>query len=335
MTPIRRRTLAAGAAAVLATPRIAKAAPEFEWRLGHTAPDTFPLHRRLVEAVTEIETKSEGRIKITVHPDSQLGGQLGLLQQGRGGNVQIAPVTGVSLYGVLSTMYVQAVGFAFPGYDRLWPAMDGDVGKLLRSQMRERLGVMAMARCWDFGFRQITTRDRPVKTPADLKGLKIRVPVDPDLTALFQALHATPLGMDLQNLLPAMSAGDVDAQEGVLPFVQATGLFRLQSFCALTDHTWDGQWICINNRAWARLPDNLKTIVAEAFDAAALRQRTDTATTETTIRTDLTKYGMTFNTIDPAPFRSTLRQAGYYEKAQQRTGDDLWAALEKYVGPLA
>ena len=337
MTPTRRRMLVAGSAALAAPalPRFAAAAPEFEWRLGHTAPERFPLHKRLVEAANEIGTQSEGRIQLTVRPDSQLGGQLGLLQQVRTGSVEITPVTGQSLIGILAAMFVQSVGFAFAGYDRLWPAMDGDLGRLIRAQIQERLGLVAMLRCWDFGFRQITTRKKPVLVAADLDGLKIRIPVDPDLTALFQALKATPLGMNLQDLMPALKSGAVDAQDGVLPLVSAARLYEQQSFCSATNHIWDGQWLCINAKAWMRLPDKLKNVVAAALDQAATRQRADSVAAEADVRKELTAKGMSFNTVDPASFRSALRSAGYYGKARQRVGDEIWDTLEKYTGPLA
>lgn len=335
MMPTRRRLLRAGAASTFFLPRFASAAPEFEWRVGHTAPSAFPFHKRLVEAAAEIGTKSGGRIQLTVHPESQLGGQLGLMQQVRGGTVTMTPVTGQSLAGILGPIAVLSTGFAFAGYDRLWPAVDGDLGKAVRTLVRERLDVVPMARCWDFGFRQMTTRDRPIQTAADLEKLKVRVPIDPELTALFQALKAVPLGMNLQDTIPALHTRAVDAQDGLLPLVLAAKMFLDQSFCSITNHVWEGQWMCISAKAWLKLPDELKDIVAAALDLAGLRQRADNAAAEAEVRATLTRIGMTFNDVDPKSFRATLRSAGYYEKASQRAGDELWGLLEKYVGALA
>lgn len=335
MRPTRRGLLVTGAAAAVSLPRVAKAAAEFEWRLAHSAPEGFPLHKRLVEAANEIDTKTEGRVQISVYPNSQLGGQLGLLQQVRSGGLQITPVTGQSLAGILGQSFVQSVGFAFTDYTRVWAALDGDLGKGLRALIQERLGLVPMTRCWDFGFRQLTTRDRTVKSAVDLEGLKIRVPIDPDLIWLFQSLTAAPLGMNLQDMMPALQSRAVDGQEGVLPLVMAAGLYQQQSYCAMTNHVWDGQWLCINAQAWRKLPETLRQIVAASFDAAGLSQRDDTASTETNVRNELTKFGMTFNAVDPAGFRSLLRKSGYYAKASGRVGDELWGALEKYAGRLA
>jgi len=333
MTLTRRRIVATALAAPL-LPRFAKAA-EFEWRLGHTAPATFPLHKQLVQAAAEIAKASDGRIAIKVFPESQLGAQLGLLAQLRAGNIEATPVVGQALAGVLGAVFVQSVGFGFAGYSQLWPALDGDLGKALRFQFQERLGLIAMEKAWDFGFRQVTTRKKPIVTAADLVGLKIRTPVDEELVGLFHTLKAAPLAMNLQDMIPAMQAGAVDAQEGILPLVQAAGLDQQQGCCSITNHSWDGQWLCFNNRAWLRLPDKLKDVVSTALNRAAVRQRADVAADEAAAKTDLTGKGMVFNTPDPASFRSVLRSAGYYDKARKRVGDELWGLLEKYSGRLA
>jgi len=235
----------------------------------------------------------------------------------------------------LGPMFVQSVAFGFAGYEKLWAALDGDLGKALRNQVQQRLGMVAMDRCWDFGFRQITTRNKPIATAADLVGLKIRTPVDPDLVGLFQALKAVPLGMNLQDLMPALQAGAVDAQDGILPLVQAAQVYEQQRFCAITNHSWDGQWMCVNAKAWGRLSDKLKDVVAAALNKGGVAQRADTVANESDVQKALTDKGMTFNKADPASFRSALRSAGYYEKAKQRVGEDLWGLLEKYSGRLA
>ncbi len=333
MSPTRRLVVGAGLTAPF-LPRFAKAA-EFEWRLGHTAPESFPLHKQMLQAAEEIAKASDGRVAFKVIPDSQLGGQLGLMAQVRAGSVEATPIIGQALAGVLGPVFVQSVGFGFAGYPQLWPAMDGELGKALRFQFQERLSLVAMEKVWDFGFRQVTTRKKPIVTAADLVGLKIRTPVDEELVGMFRALKAAPLAMNLQDLIPAMQAGAVDAQDGILPLVQAAGLDQQQGFCSMTNHSWDGQWLCFNNRAWLRLPDKLKDVVATAFNQAALRQRTDVAADEAAAKADLTGKGMVFNTPDPASFRAALRSAGYYEKAQKRVGDALWGLLEKYAGRLA
>jgi TRAP-type C4-dicarboxylate transport system substrate-binding protein len=109
----------------------------------------------------------------------------------------------------------------------------------------------------------------------------------------------------------------------------------VQSLCALTNHVWDGEWICVSGNSWSKLPAKLKDIVVGALNESALRQRQDAADADVKMRKGLEAVGMKFNTVDPRGFRSVLSESGYYAVWQTRMGDDAWAVLEKYTGRLA
>jgi TRAP-type C4-dicarboxylate transport system substrate-binding protein len=162
----------------------------------------------------------------------------------------------------------------------------------------------------------------------------VRTPPEADFIGLFQALKALPVALPLATLTQALGTHAADGQDSVLPLVRAAGLFRVQSHCALTNHVWDGEWICVSGRSWSKLPANLKTIVVAALNESGLRQRQDTAAADVAMRQGLEADGMTFNAVDPAGFRSVLRASGYYAAWRTRMGDEAWMALEKYVGRL-
>ena len=329
----RRAMLAAAAVAVPFLPRLARAA-EFTWRVGHNLPVDFPLHLRLVEAAGTIASRSEGQMAVEIYPDSQLGSGVGLLAQLRAGTIDVAPLTSQLLAQDLAVAALPMVGFAFAGTDPLWSALDGDAGGFIRGQIKEQLGLVAMDRCWDFGFRQITTSDKAVKSAGDMAGLRLRTLPDADFIGLFQALKALPVAMPLNTLQKALGSHAIDGQDSVLPLVQAAGLSRVQSRCALTNHIWDGEWICVSGNAWSRLPAKLKDVVVAALNESGLRQRQDIAEANARTRKSLEAAGMTFNTVDPLDFRAVLRTSGYYAAWRTRMGDGAWAALEKYAGRL-
>jgi TRAP-type transport system periplasmic protein len=333
-TGLPRRAAIAGGLAAPWLPRFARAA-EFTWRIAHNAPADFALHVRLIEAAGSIANRSNGQMQVEVYPNSELGALVGLFAQLRAGAIDAVPLTHQLLATNLAVSALPMAGFAFGGYDAVWPAMDGDVGKYLRGQFRERLGLIAMNRCWDFGFRQVTTSGRAVGKAGDMDGLRLRTPPEADLIGLFQALKALPLALPLSSLEAALRSRSIDGQEGVLPLVKAAGLFRMQSLCALTNHVWDGQWICASGKSWTGLPVKLQEIVATALDESALHQRQDTVALDVTIRRDLEAAGMKFNQIDRESFRSALRQAGYYATWRKKMGDEASVALEKYTGRLA
>ena len=146
--------------------RYAQAA-EYSWKFAHTSPLTFPLHIRLAEAAEQIGKDSNGRMELQVFPDAQLGGDNDLMSQARAGAIEFCQPTGQILASILPVTAISALGFAWSDYSKVWPAMDGDLGKFVRAQIAAKAGLVAMDRMWDLGFRQITTstsRSRPRTT---------------------------------------------------------------------------------------------------------------------------------------------------------------------------
>src|SRR6476646_7321897 len=120
---------------------------------------------------------------------------------------------------VLATLVPNAgiinTGFAFTSYDEVWKAMDGDLGKFVKSQI-ENVGVLQVGKYWDNCFRQLTSSTREIKTPDDLKGFKMRVPAAPILTSLFQALGAGPTPINFNEVYSALQTKVVEGQENPL-----------------------------------------------------------------------------------------------------------------------
>jgi TRAP-type C4-dicarboxylate transport system substrate-binding protein len=201
---------AAGLAALF-LPRFARAA-EFTWRIGHSAPVDFALHLRLLEAVDTIVGRSEGQVAVQVYPNSELGSPLGLLTQVRAGTIDAVPLTSQILAKNLSIAALPTLGFAFAGYDHLWPAIDGEAGTFVRAQIKERLDLVAMNRCWDSGFRQITTSRTSVHTATDMVGLRLRTPPETDFIDLLQAIKALPVAIPLSELERAPDSHEIGCE---------------------------------------------------------------------------------------------------------------------------
>jgi TRAP-type C4-dicarboxylate transport system substrate-binding protein len=337
---VSRRFVLAGA---LATPFIGKAfigragaaEPARVLRVAHAAPSTFPLQLRLTEAAAQINLRSEGKVALQIHPNSELGSPVGMLGQVRAGTLDAAALSSQTLAEDLVSMNLPLIGFAFAGYDQLWPALDGELGAMLIRQMRARLDLVAVGRCWDFGFRQITTATRPIATAADMSGMLIRSPPEIPFVTLLQALQVRPVNYALDELSRALQTHSVEGQQGMIRLVLEAGLFQWQSHCALTNHIWDGQWLLFSRKVWDRIPADLQGIITTACDEAALAQRKDTATAEAVIRGKLEQAGMTFNAVEPDSFRAALTASGYYANWRSKLPEDGWALLEKFSGRLA
>src|SRR3954452_4065626 len=124
---------------------------------------------------------------------------------------------------------------------------------------RPKVGLVVMDKIWDNGFRQLTTGTRPVASLADLKGMKIRVPVSPIFTSMMKALGASPASANINELYSALQTKVFDGQENPLTNIQYFRIYEVQKFCALTSHMWEGYWLIGNRRAFARMPADLQT----------------------------------------------------------------------------
>ena len=165
----RRNFMATGAVAGTALAvgtRPSHAAAEFALRFGHGFPSTHPLNVRAAKAAVRIKDETKGRVMMEMFPDSQLGGDSDLLTQLRSGALDMFSTGGLILSTLVKVASINGMGFAFAGYEKVWPAMDGEVGTIIRDGFA-KAGLHAF-KTWDNGFRQITSSIKPIKEPGDL-----------------------------------------------------------------------------------------------------------------------------------------------------------------------
>lgn len=337
MNTFDRRSFVLGGAATLGTgillPRFAHAA-EYTYKYANNLPPTHPINVRAAEAAKRIKEETGGRVELQIFPSSQLGSDSDMLSQLRSGGIHFFTMAGALLSSLVPAAAIEAMAYAFPDYDTVWKAMDGDLGALVRAEVA-KTNIIAMDRVWDNGFHQITTRNRPITTPADMKGLKIRTGATPLQMTMCTALGALPTPITFGELYTSLQTGVVDAQLNALVIIETAKLYEVQKYCTLTNHMWSGFWFLANKAAWNKLPEPLRATVAKQLNAAALDERSDIAKANTKHMESLKAAGMQFNQPEAAPFRAALQQAGFYRDWRGKLGDRAWSALEKYVGPLA
>jgi tripartite ATP-independent transporter DctP family solute receptor len=212
--------------------------------------------------------------------------------------------------------------------------MDGDLGGHVRHAI-EKVNLHAFDKVLDNGYRNITTSTKPINTPDDLKGFKIRVPGIPLWLSMFKALGASPTAIPFGELYSALQTKVVDGQENPLALIQSAKLYEVQKYCSLTGHTWDGHFIFGNAKKFQSLPKEVQEALSKNLNAAALKERDDIARLNKDAEAQLTKGGIVFNRPDTAPFRAVLKSSGFYTEWKGKYGPEVWGILEKYSGPLA
>ena len=309
-------------------------AAEFSYKYASNLPATHPLNIHAAAAAERIRAESQGRLDIAVFPNNQLGSDTDALSQLRSGALEFFTLSGPILATLVPAASLNGVGFAFKTYDEVWAAMDGPVGAYVRGEITKR-GLHVFEKIWDNGYRQITTATRPIQTPADLHGFKIRVPVSPLWTSLFKAFGAAPASINFSEVYSALQTHVADGQENPLAVIYTAKLYEVQRYCSLTNHMWDGFWFLANPAAFDRLPADARDVVAREVNRAALEQRADVAKLNADLQGRLAAAGLRFNSVDPAPFRDKLRTAGFYRDWRGKFGDTSWSLLEGTVGQLS
>ena len=339
MTISRRTLLKVSAAATamggISMPLVARAQQaEFVYKYANNLPDTHPLNVRAREMSAAIKTETGGKVDLQVFPNNQLGSDTDMLSQIRSGGVEFFTLSGLILATLVPAASINGIGFAFPDYETVWKAMDGELGAYVRGEIT-KANLVVMDKIWDNGFRQTTSSTRPINGPDDLKGFKIRVPVSPLWTSMYKAFDSAPASINFSEVYSALQTKVVEGQENPLALISTAKLYEVQKYCSMTNHMWDGFWFLANRRAWERLPANLREIVAKNINAAAVKEREDTAKLNATVREELLAKGLIFNQPVVEPFRKKLRSAGFYSEWKGKYGDQAWSLLEKSVGKLA
>jgi len=335
----RRALLKASAASAVmgsvGAPFVARAQQaEFTYKYANNLPEAHPMNVRAKEMAAAIKTETSGRFDLQIFPNNQLGSDTDMLSQIRAGGVEFFTLSGLILATLVPAASINGIGFAFPDYDTVWKAMDGELGAYIRGEIT-KANLVVMDKIWDNGFRETTSSTKPINGPDDLKGFKIRVPVSPLWTSMFKAFDAAPASINFSEVYSALQTKVVEGQENPLAIISTAKLYEVQKFCSLTNHMWDGFWFLANRRAWEKLPEDVRAIVAKNINAAGVKEREDVAKLNAGLQQELTSKGLVFNQPNAAPFREKLRSAGFYAEWKGKYGDQAWALLEKSVGKLS
>ena len=327
-------TTTAASVACLGKMSWAQGAAEFKLKLGTDLPITHSVNVRLQEAIDAISAETRGRVSIQLFPNNQLGSDSDMMSQVRSGALELATFPGTVLSTLIPATAIAGVGFAFSSYDKVWAAMDGELGGYIRKNI-EKVNLVPFDTVWDNGYRQITASTRPIRTPADLKSFKIRVPVVPLWVAMFKALGAAPVSLPLSEAYQALQTKVADGQENPLALIESAKFYEVQKFCSLTNHSWDGFYFIANGRVWKGLPKDVQQVLTRHINAAGLKQRADIAQANVDLQKKLESKGLTFNTVDSAPFQAALRATNFYAQVKEKFGDEAWKLLGKYAGDIA
>lgn len=274
-------------------------------RFAHAGPETSSQHLAALEFAKTVKERSQGKLDIQIFPASQLGNDAIVIGAVRGGTVDMMMAGSGNFAGLNSRLEVLDIPFLFRDREHAYKAVDQQVGQELGKAL-EPSGLKQLA-FWEVGFRSISTKNKPVRTPADVKGLKIRTQQNPVHIQAWKLLGTNPVPMPLSELYGALESGAVDAQEHPIEITYSAKFYEVQKHLTLTRHAFTAMPVVLNKAKFDGLSPDLQKVLIDAAGEAKLFQRALNQKSEATIVAELRKAGMNvIETFDPAPFKAAI-----------------------------
>jgi tripartite ATP-independent transporter DctP family solute receptor len=333
----RRRFLVSGAAAgAFASVGILRwpgEAAQFSYKLANDQTPTHPMNVATVDAIKRIGDASGGQVEIKLFPSSVLGGDPQMIAQLRSGALELLQIGNNIMGSVIPSAALLSMPFAFKTPQQYQAAANGPLGAYIGAA-GAAIGVRKFETAFYGGFFELQNRVRPINVPADLKGLKIRVPPGPIDVGTFKAFDAAPTVITLSEVYTSLQTHLIDGIEVPLPTVRNFKFYEQVKYCSLTHHSGLSYLLFANGDAWQRLPKNLQEIVDRELNAAAVAASKSMVSQEGSVETELTSDGMIFNRPALEPFSQVIRASGLYKQLRDQYDPKGWDMLEKTTGKL-
>ena len=292
-------------------------------KLAHVVNENDAFHVCALKFKELVEKGSGGELTVTIFPNAKLGDERNLLESMRMGVVDSAIITGGPIINFMPQFGVFDLPFLFSTPEQAYGVLDGEIGRKMLADM-ENFGWKGLA-YGERGFRNLTNSKRPVNTPADMEGLKIRLMQNPVYVDSFKALGANAVPMAWTEALTALQQGTIDGQENPLNVIVSFNLFESQKHLALTRHAYAPAPIMMSKKTWEKLSPEQQKLVQESSQAAAEHNRAYDNAKEAEWLQLLKDKGMEVTTPDLAAFRKAVRPV--YEKYEEQFGKELIEAI--------
>lgn len=250
-----------------------------------------PKHAAALAFEKCVEGATSGSIDVQIFPAGQLGNATTALEGLRLGTVELAVVHDGGISSVYSPFDVFALPYIFPNHEVAYKVLDGDFGKEFADAMLKETSIRLLAYA-DNGIRHFTNSKHPIKTPDDLKGLKMRVQPAPVFISLVESLGASPSAIDWGELPAALAQGTVDGQENGVTNIMAASLYQSQKYATLDGHVYSLHAYLISDVFYQGLTDVEKKAVDTCVVEARNIHRNMTRATDLAAEKTLTDVGM-------------------------------------------
>lgn len=288
-------------------------------KLAHALPREHPVHLAMVEMKSKLEEVSGGRMSLDIYPSGQLGGETECLEQVQSGALAMTKSSTAPLEGFVEEMKVFGLPYLFEDADHYWRVLEGDVGKGLLESGRK---IQLLGLCYyDSGSRNFYTSGRMIKSPADLKGMKIRVQSSPVAIKMIEAMGGSPTPIAWGELYSALAQGTVDGAENNAPSYLSEKHCEVAPNFSEDGHTRVPDILLINTGVWDGLTGEQKSWMQEAASYSSEFQRKLWAEkSESALKEAVERFSVSVFEPDKQAFKDVV-QPVYDEFAKGTVGE--------------
>lgn len=239
--------------------------------LAHTLPQTHPVHKGILKFQEVLEQKSGGKLKIKIFPDGQLGTEREVLELLQIGSVAVTKVSAATMSNFVPEYNVLGIPYLFRNKEHQFDVLEGEIGK---SILEKGSKFWLRGLCYyDAGSRSFYTKTKAIRTPEDLKGLKIRVMNDQMSINMVNSLGGSGTPMAFGELYTAIQQGVVDGAENNPPSFVSSNHHEISKYYTLDEHSSVPDVLLIGTKYWDKLSDQEKIWIQEAADASSIAEK--------------------------------------------------------------
>jgi tripartite ATP-independent transporter DctP family solute receptor len=302
---------------LISSATVAECAEKYALRIAHVVSTSDPMHEGALWLKKQVEELTNGGLQITVYPDGQLGGTDDQLEQARVGANVASIADAARLAEIVRSIGVLDMPYMTNSYEEARKVVMSDFFKEWTKQLEE-YGYKVLAFNWYQGARHVATRNVPVKTPADLKGLKIRTTGSRVWQATVRAMGASPVSLEWAEVYPGLQQGVIDGCEAQYPAIYGARLYEVVKYISETGHFHLLSPLVVGINWFNSLPQDYQNILMEVAAEAGDYASQLTLKRIDDYKSEMVNSGVTILEVDTTPFREATaplyEELGYTEE---------------------
>lgn len=297
-------------------------------KLAHAAPESDLQQDMSLFFKKEVEARTNGNIKVNIYPQGQLGSDKQMIDGSRSGIIDFTMVGLNNYSGLMPESAAFTLPFMFPDRATAYKVLDGAPGKEVLKNM-EKFGLKGLGYP-ENGYRNMTNSKHPIRVPADVKGLQMRVNNSKALNDMFNELGANPQQLPVAELYTALETGVVDSQDHPIGVTLSFKFYEVQKYLSLTQHAYSPLVFTMNLKKFDKLSASEQAIISEVAAEAVAMQRELSIAKEDKMIEELQAGGMEVNRdVDGAAFQQAIKPV--WSAFIAENGDDMIKKIEAEV----